>query len=168
MIGFVYPGDAPEPDGATVFLEPPRADESVNARLLAAGLAYPAFYTTLPAQLRTRFAEQSRAARAAGAGIWPRATADPNGAADIADLAALEQLVLWPKLFRRLVPYLAAGFGDFDGLDAWLRADPVDRDDELFLLDRAEPGNLHDVIRASGDSLRLTMWPEDFIIRPDP
>jgi endonuclease YncB( thermonuclease family) len=168
MIGFVHPGDAPEPDGTVVFLEPTRADESVNARLLAAGLAYPAFYTTLPAQLRTRFAEHSRAARAARTGLWPRSTADPDGAARIADLAALEQLVVWPKLFRRLVPYLAAGLGDLDGFDAWLRADPVDRDDELFLLDRAEPANLHDIVRASGDSVQLTMWPEDFIIRPDP
>ncbi len=48
-------------------------------------------------------------ARAAGAGLWPRATADPEGAAQIADLDALEALVLWPKLFRRLVPYLAEG-----------------------------------------------------------
>ena len=168
MIGFVYPGEAPEADGATIFLETARADESANARLLAAGLAYPAFYTTLPALLRTRCAEQARAARAAGAGLWPRSTADPDGAAGIAGLAALEQLVLWPKLFRRLVPYLAAGFDGFGGFDGWLRADPVDRDDELFLLERAEPANLHDIVLASGDSVQLTMWPEDFIIRPDP
>ena len=48
------------------------------------------------------------------------------------------------------MPYLAAGFPDFDGFDAWLRADPVNRDDELFLLDRLERGNLHDVVRAAG------------------
>ena len=153
-----------------VFLEVPRADASANARLLASGLAYPAFYTTLPAQLRTHFAGLSRAAREAdpAVGLWPRSTADPDGPARIADLAGLEQLVLWPKLFRRIVPYLAAGFRDFDGFDAWLRADPVGRDDELFLLDRLESGNLHDVIRAAGDSVQLTTWPEDFIIRPDP
>jgi endonuclease YncB( thermonuclease family) len=168
VIGFVYPGDATEPDGEVVFLEPTRADESVNARILATGLAYPAFYMTLPAQLRTRFAEHSRAARDGALGLWPRSTADPNGAARVADLAELEQLVLWPKLFRRLVPYLATGAGDFDGFDAWLHADPVGRDDELFLLDSLEPGNLHDVIRASGDTVQLTVWPEDFIIRPDP
>jgi hypothetical protein len=75
---------------------------------------------------------------------------------------------LWPKLFRRLVPYLATGADDFDGFDAWLRADPVDRDDELFMLDRAEPANLHDVVRATGDTVQLTVWPEEFIIRPDP
>jgi hypothetical protein len=58
----------------------------------------------------------------------------PDGPATIANLDGLQQLVIWPKLFRRIVPYLAAGFGDFNGFDAWLRADPVNRDDELFLL----------------------------------
>jgi hypothetical protein len=39
------------------------------------------------------------------------------------------------------VPYLATGATSFDGFDAWLRADPVNRDDALFLLDRLEAGN---------------------------
>lgn len=131
---------------------------------------YPAFYATLPAALRTHLAASSRAARAGQppAGLWPRSTADPDGAAIVADLAALEELVIWPKLFRRIVPYLAAGFTDFDGVDAWLRADPVNRDDELFLLERLERGNMHDVIRAAGQQVQLTVWPEDFVITPDP
>jgi hypothetical protein len=100
--------------------------------------------------------------------LCPRSTADPNGAATVADLDALERLVMWPKLFRRIVPYLAAGFTDFDGFDSWLRADPVNRDDQLFLLDRMERGNMHDVISGVGQQIQLTVWPEDFIISPDP
>jgi hypothetical protein len=170
LIGFVYPEDHPGPDGAAVFLDQSLVDGSVNALLLAAGLVYPAFYATLPADLRTHLATSSRAARAAQApaGLWPRSTADPDGPATVADLDALEQLVTWPKLFRRLVPYLAAGRSDFDGFDAWLRADPIHRDDELFLLDRLERGNMHDVIRGAGQRIQLTVWPEDFIISPDP
>ncbi len=170
MIGFVYPGDPAEPDGSSVFVDDDRVDTSVNALLLSAGQAYPAFYGTLPASLRDHLAGMSRAARATEPprGLWPRSTADPNGPATIADLAALEELVMWPKLFRRIVPYLASGFTDFDDFDAWLRADPVDRDDALFLLDRLEPGNMHDVIRAAGAEIQLTLWPEDFIISPDP
>ena len=142
LIAFVYPGDHPGPDGTTVFVDPALVDQSLNAELLAAGHAYPAFYATLPADLRTHFAEVSEAARAAQppVGLWPRSTADPNGAATIADLDALEELVIWPKLFRRIVPYLAAGFPDFDSFDAWLRADPVHRDDELFLHRHAGTG----------------------------
>ena len=170
LIGFVFSGEHAGPDGRSVFLDDALVDQSVNAQLLAAGHAYPAFYATLPATLREHLAGGSEAARAAQspAGLWPRSTADPNGVAPIANLAALEELVIWPKLFRRIVPYLAAGFTDFDGFDAWLRADPVNRDDELFLLDRLERGNMHDVIRASGQQIQLTVWPERFVISPDP
>ena len=170
VVAFVHPGDAAEPDGADVWVDEERAAASVGARLLASGDAYPAFYATLPASLREPLAELSRAARERRppAGLWPRSTADPDGAATVTDLATLETLVLWPKLFRRIVPYLAGGFGDFDGFDAWLRADPVDRDDELFLLDRRERVRLHDVVRASGDEIALEAWPEDFVISPDP
>jgi endonuclease YncB( thermonuclease family) len=168
MIGFVYAGDPADPDGARIFLRPDRADQSANASLLADGHVYPAYYSSLPAELRTHFAGSSRAAREAQLGIWPRSTADPNGAATVTDLEGLQELVMWPKLFRRLVPFLATGATDLNGFDAWLRADPVNRDDALFLLDRLEHGNLHDVITASGHTIPLTVWPEDFIIGPDP
>ena len=73
-----------------------------NALLLGRGLAYPAFYGTLPASLRQHLAAASRAARSAQPplGIWGRATGDPDGPAEVADLAQLQTLVLWPKLFR--------------------------------------------------------------------
>ncbi|RBQ20100.1 hypothetical protein DP939_09765 [Spongiactinospora rosea] len=170
LIAFVYPGDPTGPDGSAVFMDEALTDRSVNAALLAAGHVYPAFYATLPVALRTHLAAVSRAARAAASptGLWPRSTADPDGFGEVADLAGLEELVVWPKLFRRIVPYLAAGFTGFDGFDAWLRADPVHRDDELFLLDRLERGHMHDVVRGDGDRIRLTVWPEDFVISPDP
>jgi endonuclease YncB( thermonuclease family) len=168
LIAFAYAGDHAGPDGMSVFVDEALANRSANARLLAAGHAYPAFYTTLPATLRQHLAASSAAARAAGAGIWARSTADPDGPATVADLPAAEALVIWPKLFRRIVPYLAAGFPDFDGFDAWLRADPVNRDDALFLIDTLEQGNLHDVVHAAGRQIRLTVWPEEFVIVPDP
>jgi endonuclease YncB( thermonuclease family) len=168
MIGFVYPGNASSANGSSVFLDEAGVDGSVNAHLLTDGLVYPAFYGTLPASLRVHLARSSRSARAAGVGIWPRTTADPRQKATIANLEALDDLVLWPKLFRRLVPYLAAGNTNFDKFDAWLRAEPVDRDDKLFLLQTAEPGNMHDIISAAGQQVQLTTWPEDFVIEPDP
>jgi endonuclease YncB( thermonuclease family) len=167
LIGFVEPGDATEPDGAQVFLDDIRAGRTVNAALLEAGLVYPALYSTLPASLRSAFAQTSRAARAAGAGLWPRSTADPDGPAQIADKDALETLVLWPKLFRRLIPYLETETG-FDGFDTWLQADPVNRDDEIVVDGRTEPERLHDVVDAAADHVQLTAWPEDFVITPDP
>jgi hypothetical protein len=170
LIAFVYAGESSAVNGSSVFVDEPLVDLSVNAALLAGGHAYPAFYATLPAELRTHLAGMSQAARAAAdpAGLWPRSTADPDGAATITDLPGVQQLVIWPKLFRRIVPYLAAGHADFDGLDAWLRADPVHRDDELFRLDTLEHANIHDVVRGAGHTIQLTVWPEQFIISPDP
>jgi endonuclease YncB( thermonuclease family) len=168
LIAFVYPGEHPAPDGTLVFVDEKLAARSVNGELLAAGHAYPAFYATLPTDLRAHLSELSRAARAARAGLWPRSTADPDRAATVTGLDDLQNQVIWPKLFRRIVPYLAAGFTDFDGFDAWLRADPVHRDDEIFLIRRLERGNLHDVVRGAGPTIQLTEWPEDFIITPDP
>ena len=135
-----------------MFLDEVLVDQSANAQLLAGGLAFPAFYATLPATLRTHLAAVSRVARrrAVGAG---EATADPDGPATVANLAAAEALAIWPKLFRRLVPYFGAGFTDFDGFDSWLRADPVHRDGALFLLETAEHGNMHDVVSAAGHEI---------------
>jgi hypothetical protein len=42
MIGFVYPGEHPGPDGSIVFLDDAGVDLSANTALLSAGLAYPA------------------------------------------------------------------------------------------------------------------------------
>src|SRR4029453_17193570 len=56
LIAFVYAGDHQGPDGTAVFVDPALVDQSVNARLLAAGLVYPAFYATLPAAPRTHLA----------------------------------------------------------------------------------------------------------------
>lgn len=167
LIAFVYAGDRTGVDGAPVFIDEQLVQTSANTQLLRAGLVYPAFYATLPADLRDVLAEISKQARTAGLGIWPRSTADPDGAANVGDLDTLERLVIWPKLFRRLVPYFAAGYPDFNTFDAWLRADPVHRDDELFLLDKLERGNMHDVIQASNGQIQLTKWPWDFIISPD-
>jgi hypothetical protein len=38
----------------------------------------------------------------------------------------------------------------------------------LFLIERLERGNMHDVVRGVGPQIQLTLWPEDFIISPDP
>ena len=168
VVGWVYPGEHPGPDGARVSVL--KALESVNASLLADGWVYPLFHTTLTPVVRLHMEGRSMGARADGLGLWRRSTAEPHRRATITDPADLEELIIWPKLFRRVVPYLASGFTDFDSFDAWLRADPVHRDDELFFViaGRRERHNLHDVVHGSGQQLQLTSWPEEFVLSPDP
>ena len=67
LIGFIYPGDNPLPDGSAIFVDNPLVDASINASLLRQGHSYPTFYATLPGSLRDHLADASRAARAAAA-----------------------------------------------------------------------------------------------------
>jgi hypothetical protein len=38
----------------------------------------------------------------------------------------------------------------------------------VFLFDKLERVNMHDVVRGVGHQIQLTVWPEDFIISPNP
>jgi hypothetical protein len=73
---------------------------------------------------------------------------------------------MWPKLFRRLVSYFQTGNVGLAGFDAWLRADPRNRDDYLQLPD-GELGNMHDLVQVTGDVMRLRHRPEDLVVLPD-
>src|SRR5262245_26487508 len=105
VIAFVYTGDPPEADGANIFLDIPRMSQSVNVQLLQAGLAYPAFYTTMPVDLTSHLAAQTRLVRERGIGVWPQDAPSVDRAAQISSLAQAETLVMWPKLFRRVAAY---------------------------------------------------------------
>lgn len=165
VVAFVYSGDHPLPDGTEIWLEGDLLRESFNAHLLESGLVYPTFYTTLPISLKELMAVMTATARFARRGLWPEALGVGQPVI-INRLADLEDLVIWPKLFRRLARYFAGGFTSLDQFDTWLRADPKDRDDALILPDR-ELGNMHDVVTAIGNQIEMVYEPEDLIILPD-
>ena len=166
MIAFVFAGEAAGVDGATAFLDTPTLATSVNAQLLALGVVYPAFYSTLPVDLKDNLAAQTRVIRERGLGLWPQDAPSFERAAAVPDLAAAEALVMWPKLFRRLVVYFRAGNTGLAGFDAWLRADQRNRDDFL-MLPTGELGNMHDLVEVTSDRLQLRFRPEDIVVLPD-
>lgn len=166
MIAFVYAGEAPGADGAPTFLDLPKLGLSVNAQLLAQGVVYPAFYTTLPIDLKNTLSAQARLVREQAIGLWPEDAPSLDRAADVPNLDAAEALVMWPKLFRRLVSYFQAGNAGLDGFYAWLREDKRNRDDYLLLPD-GELGNMHDLVAITGNSMRLRYRPEDIVVLPD-
>jgi hypothetical protein len=162
VIAFAYSGSATEADGARVFVKPDRVNASANALLLREGLAYASFYDSLPADLRTGLAELPRRARGYNLGLWPKAVAMPGRRALIPNARALGNLVVFPKLFRRLVEYFAGGHLQLDAFRDWLAAYPH-RNDTL-LLPSQELGSLHQMIEVQGNHLRLTRNPEDFVV----
>jgi endonuclease YncB( thermonuclease family) len=166
VIAFVFVSAPAEIDGTQVFLTPDRLDASLNAFMLKNGHAWAGFYLGMPAELREPLRGLTVEARTAGRGLWATALGTPGKPADIAGLDDLQQLAIWPKLFRRLVPYFREDNTGFAALDAWLRADPKNRDDRLLLPNR-ELGNMHDLIDAHADRIVLTHFPEDVVIVPD-
>jgi hypothetical protein len=166
VLAFVYPGNSPQADGSNVHLDVPRLDNSLNAYLISVGQAYPAFYTTLPVDLKDHLVNLTIDAWNTNKGLWPSDTANADYWHNIPNLEILQDLAIWPKLFRRLAKYfedLYVGLGHFD---AWLREDPRDRDDRVLLPD-GEMGNMHDVIEVTGNWIHMRYWPEEIVILPD-
>jgi endonuclease YncB( thermonuclease family) len=172
VIGFVQPGPPPFPDGAVVRIDGDQVDASVSAALLAEGLGYPIFYSSLPADLREHLRPSVERARAARIGLWASSSGDPSGRpAAVRDLAALEAAVIWPKLYRRLHEFFASGRRDLTVFDGWLRGT---KDDRIMVLEAGVPGrllpgelgHLHDVVTvdAAAGTVRLELHPEQFVI----
>jgi endonuclease YncB( thermonuclease family) len=166
IVAFVYTGDSAQVDGADVFVNAEDVERSLNAHLLREGLVYPSFYTTLPVDLKASLAALSVEARQNRRGLWADATGNMGQTAEIGKLPTLEELVIWPKLFRRLARYFASGYQGLAEFESWLRADPVHRDDRV-ILPNMELGNIHDVIEITGNRVRMVYEPEEIIILPD-
>lgn len=165
-IAFVFTGSTAVTDGSLIFLTPGMLDTSLNAFMLRSGKAYGEFYLSLPAELRDYLQSIVTTARISATGVWAEDAVSVGASALITGLDPLQQLVLWPKLFRRLVSYFQSGFSNLSMFDTWLRADPRNRDDRLLLPNR-ELGNMHDLIVTEGDVVHLAFLPEDVVIVPD-
>lgn len=162
-VSFVFAGGTELPDGSDQFLSTEWLGLSANAALAESGHVYPAFYAGLPLDLRTLILRLTRDAAARGAGLWPLDLSTTG--VEIPDLATLETLVLWPKLFRRLVSYFNGGADGLADFDDWLRADE-ERDDALWIVSEGRQENMHNVIEVDGDRLRMLYRPDDLVIVP--
>lgn len=167
LLGLVYVGVPPAEDGQPLFVDEARLDGSVNATLVRAGLAYVEPYDTMPIALIDRLRSIIAQARADNAGMFDSESVGVEKPATIVTLNDLQALVMWPKLFRRLVTFIREGHSGLSEFDSWIRQDPVRRDDTLRL-PNGEKANMHDTFEISGNRLSLRFNPEDLIIAPDP
>jgi endonuclease YncB( thermonuclease family) len=163
IVAQVYPGPA-DPgltDGDRVFVEEALLDRSVNAALVRAGLAYAELYSTMPFPLIGHMQDLVSQARTAGAGFWPREDVGITNPAQPTSVADLTDLVIFPKLYRRLVDYFTDQHTDLAAFDTWIRAQP-DRDDPAQL-PTGERGNLHDLYQVDANGVSLRLLPEQLI-----
>jgi endonuclease YncB( thermonuclease family) len=112
-VSFVFGPNPGVQDGQEIFVDAKLVRKSVNYRMINEGLAYPTFYDGLFYDLRKLLADQSQKARAKSKGLWAVDTTNKfvqiNGLRDVVD-----NHVLLPKLFRRIVTYLKTSGGVFD------------------------------------------------------
>lgn len=167
LLGLVFGGTTPRVDGERVFVDEALLDHSVNAQLVAAGLTYVEPYDSMPMALVRHLRTIVHAARNAHKELWPHENVTTDSPALIRSLADAQALIMWPKLFRRLVAYFDEGHVGLGQFDTWIRDDPIHRDDTLRLPD-GEKGNMHDTYLIDGDTVRLRFRPEDLLIAPDP
>jgi endonuclease YncB( thermonuclease family) len=122
---------------------------SVNAQLLARGLAYPDFHSDLPADWQDTLAALTRQARGEGLGVW--ASDQSRQGIDLAEPQRLaDGALVLPRLFRRIADFqraqagrwpLADGLGFREYLEA--RERPVRLRDSGRVLPFAELLTIH-------------------------
>jgi hypothetical protein len=158
-VALVGRGDAPAASGSDVHVDIPMLRKTANYRLLDEGLVYPTYYKKLFPDLRnemTRRVERARPTK----GLWPDDKTEKG--ANIQGLQTLtDNVVLLPKLFRRLVDYLALSDGDpsLAGFPAYLAG----RNDRIFILSTGHSTGFDFVVRVTGQRVRLTNPPEDLV-----
>ncbi len=162
-VSFVFAGTTNKQDGIEYWLNTPWLNQSINAALARSGNAYPTFYSGLPTDLRNRILTLTDQARNPRRQIWIRDLSTKGFGAF--GLGQLQKLVIWPKLFRRLVTYFKSGKIGLGGFDSWLRQSGK-KDDELWIISKGEKGNMHDVIRFHQGKMLMLYPPDDLIIVP--
>ena len=91
----------------TVFLEPKQLSRSVNVQLLREGLVYPTFYGSLYPELREPLVKITQQARGDKLGVWLRDVMAFTSSRK-PGLSEVEDLVMLPKIFRRLSTHIAS------------------------------------------------------------
>lgn len=146
--------------GTKVRLDADGLRGSANDQLLAEGLVYPTFYSRLYIQLWTALTEQAAAAQHARLGVWAGDATTTGFTVTSRD--QLQELVVLPKLFRRLADYLrlqAPDDVDLGGFAAFLAA----RNDRLFTIPDGHATGLDTLVQVTGQQVTLTVPPERIV-----
>ena len=164
-VSMAYPGGrrGRAIDGSSISLDVPELRRSVNWQLLDAGWVYPTFYSKLYADLREDLAATTVAARDKSKGVWADDSTLP-GFTLRTRTQLTNDLVILPKLFRRMAEYLAldeTGKVSLAGFPAFLAA----HDDRLFTVPTGQATSLDTLVERRGQTLLLTLPPEQIVFQ---
>jgi endonuclease YncB( thermonuclease family) len=160
-VSLAYPGRRRGGTSKPVYVEVAELKRSVKYQLLADGWVYPTFYSKLFVDLRNALAAAAVEARNAGKGVWEHdATLAGFRLRSRAQLT--DELVILPKLFRRLADYLTLDEPHSVSLAAFSAFLEVS-DDRLFTVPAGQATRLDTLVERKGQTLRLTVPPEQIV-----
>lgn len=163
-VSLAYAGKRPgrAADGSAQQIDVAEMKRSVNYELLAEGWVYPTFYSKLFVDFREELAKAAVAAREKKAGVW----ADDvtlTGATIRSEEALQTDIVILPKLFRRLAEYLTDADGvDLSGFKKFVAAHD---DDRLYTVPRGQATGLDTLLKTTKQKLTLTLPPEQLVFQ---
>jgi hypothetical protein len=122
-------------------------------------LAYPTYYRALFPDLRKELTAAAKQARDGGLGVW--ASDATTAGFDVTGLDALQNdIVIVPKLFRRLVDYLHLGDSSMAGFPAFLDQ----AGDKFFILSTGHSTTgLDAIVEVDGNKVKMTRPIEDLV-----
>jgi len=158
-VSFVFPDDVDLEDGAEVMASALPVEQSVNYRMAEQGLVYPTFYLPLEPEIMAHFKPAIARARVTGRGLW---AVDRTAGFEFDRPGVIEEdVVILPKLFRRLASFLDRR-GDFDLLVDYIHAGS----DKVRLLDEGHDVWLRDLIHVDEREVGLLIDPELIAFHP--
>jgi hypothetical protein len=159
-VSFVYGGDPDGHDGDKVTLRTALLRKSINYKSIASGNAYPLFYDSLFASLRTTLAAATVTARSAKKGLWAE-DRSTRGLTVTGEDELEQDGVIYPKVFRRLTSYFDADPANkLSGFPSWL----IPLKEQVLDLTTGNFTHLDNVLQVKGGKIKLTVNPEDLVI----
>jgi hypothetical protein len=158
-ISLVGRGDPPHDDGSSVFVDVDILRTTANHHLMTQGVVYPTYYRALFPDLRNELTAVAHQARDHGLGVW---LGDKTTVGfDVTGIDALQDdIVILPKLFRRLVDYLYLGDNSMAGFPAFLDQAA----DKFFILSTGHSTTGLDAItEVTGNTVKMTRPVEDLV-----
>lgn len=156
-VSFAYAGKRRGGADKPVFLEAAELKRSVNYQLLADGWVYPTFYSKLFFDLRDELTRTAKDARGAAKGVWEHDATLPGFR-----LTSRTQLVILPKLFRRLAEYLTLdqpSSVDLAGFPQFLKTS----NDGVFTVPAGQATHFDTLVQCKGQNVKLTIEPEHIV-----
>jgi hypothetical protein len=158
-IALVGRGDPPHDDGTSVFVDVDVLRTTANHHLMTQGVVYPTYYRGLFPDLRNELTAAAKRARDSGQGVWH--SDQTTTGFDVTGLDALEDdIVILPKLFRRLVDYIHLGDNSMAGFPAFLDQAA----DKFFILSTGHSASgLDEVVNVTGNTVKMSHPIEDLV-----